>query len=91
MNAHWKVTHDPLRLIEIGRDMSPLEQAAREHGEDLIQAECVDADKKRILDLGWYDGRYQVLLVEDDWSSPLKKIQASDLKSAVAVFRALAA
>ena len=90
MNASWQVTHDPLRLIEAESDLSRFEAAAREHGEDLVQAECIGAAKKKILDLGWYGGRYQVVLVEDDWSAPLKKIEAFDLRSAVTAFQQLA-
>jgi hypothetical protein len=91
MNAPWKVTHDPLRLMDATGELSHLEDAARQQGEDLVQAERLDSGRKVVLDLGWYADRYQVTLIGDDWSSPLKKAGAADLPSAVAIFRQFAA
>ena len=90
MKSHWKVTHDPLRLATACNAIAHLEDAAREQGEDIIQAEFLCANgKRKILDLGWYRDRYLVILTEEDWSSPLSKIEARDLDGAMRVFREL--
>jgi hypothetical protein len=90
MTTAWKIKHDPLELMNRECDWALLEEAAREQGEDIVQAERTEAGAKKVLDLGWYGSGYQVLLVERDWSSPIKKIEARDLKSAIIAFRQLA-
>ena len=92
MKTLWKITHDPMRLTEDGVDFGPLEEAAREQGEDIVQAQRLIPNKKvMILDLGWYQSRYLVDLVEGtDGESPIQRIECRDLASAMAAFRKLA-
>jgi hypothetical protein len=92
MTTSWKITHDPLRLMETAAVFAVLEEDAREQGEDIIQAERQRPGKKKeVLDLGWYQDRYLVFLIEDaDWESPIQKIEYRDLGSAMLAFRTLA-
>jgi hypothetical protein len=84
----WKITHDPLGLLHRTAALDQLEDAAREQGEDILQAQVGTAKKKeKILDLGWYADAYHVLLVAGDWSAPIDKVEVRDLKSAIAAFR----
>jgi hypothetical protein len=88
MNVPWKVTHDPLGLTAARAAFAAMEEDARELGEDIIQAErLLSKKKKEILDLGWYQDRYLIFLVEEaDWESPIQKIECRDLDSAMAIF-----
>jgi hypothetical protein len=61
----WQITHDPLQLSEAKTNPEQLEEAAREQGEDIIQAKR----GRSTLDLGWYRDRYRMLLIEDENSS----------------------
>ncbi len=82
----WQITHDPLGLFEGQRDVVEVEEAAREQGEDVLQA----TRGSSTLDLGWYRDRYRVLLVEaGQWSTPVREIEALDLAGALAAFKNL--
>jgi hypothetical protein len=84
--SSWRITHDPLRLSDVQTNLAQLEEAAREQGEDVIQA----SSGSRTLDLGWYGDRYLVLLVEgENWSTPIQQVEALDLKGALAAFKSL--
>lgn len=85
--ARWMITHDPLGLFDRDVAVARLEDVAREQGEDIAQAEVGTGKKKKIIDLGWYAGAYQVLLVAGDWDAPIEKVDARDLESALAAFR----
>ncbi|MBK8477762.1 MAG: hypothetical protein IPL39_16100 [Opitutaceae bacterium] len=92
MKTCWKITHDSLRLIEREPAATLFEEMAREQGEDVLQAEFLSPEKRRVLDLGWYRDRYLVSLVEDGgWDMPIERIDCHDLKSALETFRRLTA
>lgn len=64
-------------------DSTQLEDAAREQGEDILQA----TRGSTILDLGWYGDRYRVFVVEDEkWTAPVREFEAFDLRSALTAF-----
>jgi hypothetical protein len=92
-NNSWKISHDPLGLLDVQPNLEPLEKSARVQGEDLLQATRVGPGKARqTLDLGWYHDRYLVYLVENEnWDTPTCKIESLDLRGAWAAFRGLMA
>ena len=80
----WTITYDPLSLLGETTDSTQLEDAAREAGEDIVQAK----HGSTILDLGWYRDRYRVFVVEDhNWTRPVRQFEAFDLRSALTSFR----
>lgn len=91
MSTPWKVTNDPLQLMDAAAVSAALEEEAREQGEDIIQAERIRPGKRaEVLDLGWYRDRYLVLhVVNADWESPIQRIESRDLISALRAFRQL--
>jgi hypothetical protein len=84
--SSWRITHDPMRLLDSKTNPAQLENTAQAQGEDIIQA----TRRGRTLDLGWYGDRYRVLLVEgENWAAPIRQVEALDLLSALAAFRNL--
>lgn len=89
----WTVLHDPLELTKWRLDVANLEEDAREQGEDIILMVCEHAHaKKHQASLGWFQSIYIVHLVEDEeWESPITRIECRDLPSALAALQRLAA
>ena len=80
----WTITYDPLSLLDEKTNSKRLEDAAREQGEDILQA----TRGSTILDLGWYHDRYRMFVVEDEnWTTPVRQFEAFDLTSALTAFR----
>ena len=77
-----------MRLLDAKTEAGKLEEAARKQGEDIIQA----VRGQMVLDLGWYHGRYVVLLVAgENWERPVSRTEAADLVTALEAFRKLLA
>jgi len=80
MNRKWKITFDPLRLLNESINLASLEEEARERGEDIFQASA----GRLTLDLGWYRDRYRIALIEDKhWDPPLESSEFNTLPEAV--------
>ena len=88
--GQWTVIHDPLKLVSVKSGFADVEVAASDQGEDIIQLECVSPTQvKKIIDLGWYNDRFVVVLVEGGWAAPIRKIESRDLQSAMEAFHSL--
>ncbi len=86
MTQNWNITFDPLRLVDLKTDFDCLETDAKEQGEDIIQAET-KAKPVKVLDLGWYQDCFRVMLIDGaDWVTPLQNLKSDTLEQAMVDF-----